>query len=424
MEEYTQITIDQWMQWKEDIRQKLAETANNFVYIGYRLKQIRDSGMYGGAADIFEFAQKEYGLGKSTVSRFIAINEKYSENGNSLEMKAEYRGFSSSKLSEMLTLPDAEIALINEKTTVRAIRELKQFDAEDPEQVQEAEEAINPMPAAGGVIREYTPLEKCIIDMFRTKQATLQEVLDLLAQGTAEGKQQAAELLTPSDQAFHKKGLVFLFLYEWGQGVKYKLMTEPEPRSLTWPEFLDILAATFEPLESAVAFYDDMDAQSNQGEEPVATSQQSGESEPETETEQITEEREDGQDGESETLHGEMEPDGQDEGEKSAAGSSPESVGAPDDNADALESGDGETGAAGGSAEGVPADPGGDGNLSEATIELIDEIKFHTDRAREMMNNTDAPSWRMIKGRLRAIIDRVDVLIRDLDILEQEEEEE
>ena len=53
MEEYRQITLDEWTQWKEDIRRKLAETAGNFVYIGYRLKQIRDSGMYDGAADIF-----------------------------------------------------------------------------------------------------------------------------------------------------------------------------------------------------------------------------------------------------------------------------------------------------------------------------------------------------------------------------------
>lgn len=53
MEEYTQITLDEWTQWKEDIRKKLTETAGNFVYIGYRLKQIRESGMFDGAADVF-----------------------------------------------------------------------------------------------------------------------------------------------------------------------------------------------------------------------------------------------------------------------------------------------------------------------------------------------------------------------------------
>ena len=56
MEVEGQITLDEWMQWKEDIRRKLKETAGNFVYIGCRLRQIRDSGMLDGAADIFEFA--------------------------------------------------------------------------------------------------------------------------------------------------------------------------------------------------------------------------------------------------------------------------------------------------------------------------------------------------------------------------------
>lgn len=83
-----------------------------------------------GVADIFEFAQREYGLGKSTVSRFIAINEKYSEGGDSLELRKEYKDFSYSKLSEMLTLPDGELGLIRERTTtIKEIRELKNFDS-------------------------------------------------------------------------------------------------------------------------------------------------------------------------------------------------------------------------------------------------------------------------------------------------------
>lgn len=86
-----------------------------------------------GVADIFEFAQREYGLGKSTVSRFIAINEKYSEGGDSLELRKEYKDFSYSKLSEMLTLPDGELGLIRERTTtIKEIRELKNFDRQEP----------------------------------------------------------------------------------------------------------------------------------------------------------------------------------------------------------------------------------------------------------------------------------------------------
>ena len=218
------------MQWKEDIRRKLAETASNFVYIGYRLKQIRDSGMYDGAADVFEFAQKEYGLGKSTVSRFIAINEKYSEGGNSLELKAEYKAFSSSKLAEMLTLPDAEVELITERTTIKEIRELKNFNQQEPEE-QTAVEQQEP---------EWTPLEKCLIDFFREKKEMLNAVMAHMEKDPPEYKE-AADVMNPSGQASHKKGMCFLFLYDWSTGVKYKLLTLPEPVKMSWQELLDVV---------------------------------------------------------------------------------------------------------------------------------------------------------------------------------------
>lgn len=224
MEEYHQITLDEWKAWKEDIRQKLAETAQNFVYIGYRLKQIRDSGMYGGASDVFEFAKNEYGLGKSTVSRFIAINEKYSKEGNSLELRDEYKGFSSSKLSEMLTLPDSECELITEKTTVKDIRELKSFDRQQPD-----------IHSEDNVIGIKDPLDFCIDDYFKDKKEMLNETLDHAFHGRWK---EAAECMNASGSATHNKGLCFLFMYEFEKGIKYKLITKPMPISMDWQEFL------------------------------------------------------------------------------------------------------------------------------------------------------------------------------------------
>lgn len=279
MEEYTQITLNQWTQWKEDIREKLGETAGNFVYIGYRLKQIRDSGMYGGTADIFEFAEKEYGLGKSTVSRFIAINEKYSEGGNSLELKEEFRGFSSSKLAEMLTLPDSEIQLITEKTTIQEIRELKRFNTQEPGKEQEE----------AGIVQEQerTPLEKCLIDFFKERKEMLNRIMEHLEAEPPEYKQ-AAETMVPSGQASHKKGIVFLFLYDWNTGIKYKLMTEQEPRAMSWQDILNMIYGiygTYDQTDVWADFYKgsaqekqkDEKAdppQSIQASESVATSQQ------------------------------------------------------------------------------------------------------------------------------------------------------
>lgn len=234
MEEMHQITIEEWMRWKEDIREKLKETAENFVYIGYRLKQIRDSGMYGGAADVFEFAQREYGLGKSTVSRFIAINEKFSEGGNSERLQEPYRMIGSSKLAEMLTLTDEECTLITEKTTVTQIRELKEFNRQEPE---EAEESI-----AGEPVR--TPLQKCIIEYFRGKRDLLDEIVKHMAAGD---RKSAAELISPNGNTTFKKGIVFLFMYDYQTGVKYKIFGCEDIMALNWEEFLAIVLEIYQP---------------------------------------------------------------------------------------------------------------------------------------------------------------------------------
>lgn len=266
METYEQITLDQWVQWKEDIRRKLAETAQNFVHIGFRLKQIRDSGMFGGAADIFEFAEREYGLGKSTVSRFIAINERYSEGGNSLELKKEFRAFSSSKLSEMLTLPDNEIQLVTEKTTIREIRELKEFNRqEDPG----GTEGQKDNGTDQGTDNKPSPIEKCILDFFRDRRETLDRVMGLLG-GNPPLYREAMECMNPSGQASHRKGIVFLFLYDWGTGVKYKLLTQPEPVSLGWTDFLDMVYGIYGGSGDGDAWESLYGTQ----ESPVATSQQ------------------------------------------------------------------------------------------------------------------------------------------------------
>lgn len=276
MEEYTQITLDEWTEWKEDIRRKLQETAQNFVYIGYRLRQIRDSGMLDGCSDIFEFANREYGLGKSTVSRFIAINEKFSEGGYSLEMRKEYQAIGSSKLSEMLTLTEAECQLITEKTTVREIRELKKFDRQQDQELgqEEAKAEVN-----------YTPVQKCIIDMFSDArgQQDLAQIMGLLQEAELVALQRAAEIINPGEYRSHKKGIVFLFMYDWRTGIKYKLMTKPEPECMSWVDFLteinNIYSECYQENGAKVweNFYREKDqkTQENQGIEPsVATSQQ------------------------------------------------------------------------------------------------------------------------------------------------------
>ena len=245
MEVEGQITIDEWMQWKEDIRRKLKETAGNFVYIGCRLRQIRDSGMLEGAADIFEFAAREFGLSKSTTSRFIAVNERFADPYNPLLIREEFENIGSSKLSEMLTLPDAECALITEKTTVKEIRDLKAFTKEAEKLETEAESTVEPVatsqqnPENGP---NYSALQKCIIKFFEDKKATVEAALSLIAE---EKMNEAYKIINPGEYATCKAGICFLFMYDFNRGVTYKLMVPSTTETIRWTEFLHMISEIY-----------------------------------------------------------------------------------------------------------------------------------------------------------------------------------
>lgn len=63
--------------------------------------------------NVVDFARAEYGIDKTMVSRFIRINDKFSQGGYAPELKEEYQGFGYAKLSIMLSLPDS----VNEELT-------------------------------------------------------------------------------------------------------------------------------------------------------------------------------------------------------------------------------------------------------------------------------------------------------------------
>ena len=79
-----------------------------------------------GYANVNEFAEAEYHLDASQVSRFIRINDKFAVDGYSDRLKEEYRGYGYAKLSIMLMLPDAlneELSPVLSKTEITAVKE-------------------------------------------------------------------------------------------------------------------------------------------------------------------------------------------------------------------------------------------------------------------------------------------------------------
>ena len=135
-----ELMINKYETFKKELDTELSKTAESFVRIGYLLKIARDNPAIlegSGYANINEMAAAEYGIDKTIVSRWININDDFSEGGYSDRLKTEYQGYGYSKLAIMLSIPEEireEITPDFTKSEIQAIKD--EIDAE---------KAISPM---------------------------------------------------------------------------------------------------------------------------------------------------------------------------------------------------------------------------------------------------------------------------------------
>lgn len=149
-----------YQEYKQVLDAVLTRTAEDFVQIGYLLKVARDTNILAesGYATVTDFAKAEYGIDKTQVSRFISINDRFSENGYSDHLMQNYQGFGYAKLTLMLQIPNE----INEalpptlsKTEIQAIKD--EVDAES--QVSDIEVEIEKAEAAAVTDKPMLPPE-------------------------------------------------------------------------------------------------------------------------------------------------------------------------------------------------------------------------------------------------------------------------
>ncbi len=149
-----------YQEYKQKLDAVLTRTAEDFVQIGYLLKVARDTNILAesGYATVTDFAKAEYGIDKTQVSRFISINDRFSENGYSDHLMQNYQGFGYAKLTLMLQIPNE----INEalpptlsKTEIQAIKD--EVDAES--QVSDIEVEIEKAEAAAVTDKPMLPPE-------------------------------------------------------------------------------------------------------------------------------------------------------------------------------------------------------------------------------------------------------------------------
>lgn len=223
--EYVQMTLDDWVQMKQKLKQELLGVKQSFVRIGYALRQIDDQKLYeqDGYKSIAEFAQAEYGLGPSITSRFMSINREYSIDGYSEQLRPEYAELGRSQLEEMLKLPDTDRQMIQPETSREDIRELKRFNKTEP---------------AAGVADDISQLvEKFYQDNELILNAVYGEEFD------EQTINRFTEIVNPAGNRSYKKGLYFMMMYE--NRVTFKKFGDT-PKDMTWWEFYQLTREIFD----------------------------------------------------------------------------------------------------------------------------------------------------------------------------------
>ena len=265
-----QMELTDYEDIKLEIKNSMVRVVISFVEIGYLLKRIRDEKMYlaDGYKDIWEAAEKEFGLKRKQAWSFMNINDKYSVDGNSTELLPQYEGFSKSTLTEMLTLPYEDYDLITKETRIEDIRELKQAEQEQEKEIKKEEEQVPGQQSILNMMPEAVPeqdkkpkmeeltQEDAIKRLFRPKE--MRECLNkicTLDTGSME-LEYWVEDFNPSGNRMDKVMPYFIFFYKYQDGVKIKNIVTQEIVSYTYVEFCGLVRGIFGSIGAGADYWD------------------------------------------------------------------------------------------------------------------------------------------------------------------------
>ena len=240
--------IENYEQFKQALDTELANQAAGFVRTGYLLKKARDTDILAssGYSTVAEFAKAEYGLSKDIVSRYIAINDRYSEGGYSDRLQDKYEGYGVAKLQDMLTLPIEVVDLISPEMTRKEIAEVK---AEV-----KAEEVISPIEVAlEGTDVQQADMELCQKAIYKYAKDN-PEKFKALVKWTKDGDSEELEsILAPSGIAVLASrpqgiGKVFTSFKGEGQPVDILAVKDNEKQTLSMDEYAAKVREVFAPV--------------------------------------------------------------------------------------------------------------------------------------------------------------------------------
>lgn len=236
--EQLRLTLPELEQEEKQIRENLGGIVRNFVKTGWHLSRIDRSGAYKlkGYHSVTEYARETFGMAPDGVSRFIHVYEKYSIQGDTPELREEYRDFNFSQLTEMLQLPEEDHTMIRPETKREDIRDLKKFNKQSEHN---PDNLLNWQQDPDDIIQE------AVKEFFKERRKDLNEIYDQYGVGpySKEDIKKMARFLYHEKKKKFQNDRVFLMLYPDQVFIK---SSDGKLHVIAWPEFFQTMGSIFD----------------------------------------------------------------------------------------------------------------------------------------------------------------------------------
>ena len=240
-----------YQEYKAELDNVLEKTAEGFVRIGYLLKVARDTNVLAesGYSTVTEFAQAEYNIDKTQVSRFIHINDKFSENGYSDQLMENYKGYGYAKLTLMLQLPDAineELSPNYSKAEIQAIKE----EIEEESKITDIEVLLEGQDETKSVLN--SDISKIIDQIGEDMPELYVSIHNLLNSNKEYNMQEAISIMAPTGEKTYTVrirgvGRKMLILRDTDEEAKIIDIRSNEKTTCTWKDIMGAWIARMDP---------------------------------------------------------------------------------------------------------------------------------------------------------------------------------
>lgn len=280
--EYAQMSMEEYIGMKKDIHESIGKIVKNFVRIGETLCRIDQSEAYrlDGYSSLAEFAEAEYGMKRSGVSRFTGVYRKYCERGN---LKQEYEDYTYAQLVEMLNLSDEDEKLIRPETSREEIRDLKRFNREGENDVHALETWKESKEEEH---RKY--LKEMLTILFQKKDR--ENDFDEICKGVKTGDMTTeafSEYVNPGGSKTIRNGRTMTFLFE--NEIRMKIWGEDIPAVFSYEQLYESFKEQFQVIleEKAEWWKKQFEEKSRGSDSEQKVEEQNPEEKPEPEKEKI-----------------------------------------------------------------------------------------------------------------------------------------